>query len=173
VRRSATLIAANRGARYARLNRKPAIAAIGDAGLLLQHLAQARPAAQPRWTEWIGRLRARDPKREAGIDLQAAVKAEHVNPVALFRALEREAGDDALFVADGGDFVATASHVLRPSSPHSWLDPAAFGGSGWARAWRSARRRRGRRARCGSSSATGPAASGWPGSIPSPAIACR
>jgi acetolactate synthase-1/2/3 large subunit len=30
-------------------------------------------------------------------------------------------------VADGGDFVATASYVLRPRGPLSWLDPGAFG----------------------------------------------
>ena len=39
VRRGATLIAANRSARDARLNRRPTIAAIGDAGLFLERLA--------------------------------------------------------------------------------------------------------------------------------------
>ena len=46
------------------------------------------------------------------------------------------AGDGAVFVADGGDFVATASYVLRPRAPLSWLDPGAFGtlgvGAGFA-----------------------------------------
>jgi acetolactate synthase-1/2/3 large subunit len=136
VRRSATLIAANRSAKDARLNRRPDVAAIGDAGLFLQALAQAQPEAPGGWTEWIGRLRARDAEREAEIDLQAAATGTHVNPIALFRALEREAGDQALFVADGGDFVATASYVLRPRAPLSWLDPGAFGtlgvGAGFA-----------------------------------------
>ena len=39
-------------------------------------------------------------------------------------------------MADGGDFVATASYVLRPRRPLSWLDPGAFGtlgvGAGFA-----------------------------------------
>jgi acetolactate synthase-1/2/3 large subunit len=64
------------------------------------------------------------------------VPGEQVNPVALLRALEREAGDDAVLVADGGDFVATASYVLHPRGPLSWLDPGAFGtlgvGAGFA-----------------------------------------
>ena len=47
--------------------------------------------------------------------------------MALFRALERIAADDAVFVADGGDFVATASYILRPRGPLAWLDPGAFG----------------------------------------------
>jgi len=30
-------------------------------------------------------------------------------------------------VADGGDFVATSSYILRPRGPLTWLDPGAFG----------------------------------------------
>ena len=59
-----------------------------------------------------------------------------MSPLSLLRALDAAAGDDALFIADGGDFVATASYVLRPRSPLSWLDPGAFGtlgvGAGFA-----------------------------------------
>jgi len=136
VRRSATLIAANRSARDARLNRKPDIAAIGDAGLFLQDLAQAMPRPDPERQQWIGQLRGRDAQREQEIDRQAAIAGEHVNPVALFRALERAAAEHAVFVADGGDFVATSSYVLHPRQPLSWLDPGAFGtlgvGAGFA-----------------------------------------
>ena len=31
------------------------------------------------------------------------------------------------FVGDGGDFVGTASRILRPKKPLSWLDPGAYG----------------------------------------------
>ena len=41
-----------------------------------------------------------------------------------------------MLVADGGDFVATASYILEPRSPLSWLDPGAYGtlgvGAGFA-----------------------------------------
>jgi len=134
VRRSAKLIAANRSAKDARLNRRPYIAAIGDAGQFIRSLAQGLPPAT--WSEWIDTLRARDQVREAEIDAQAAARGEHVNPLAFFRTLESEAGDNAVFVADGGDFVATASYVLHPRGPLSWLDPGAFGtlgvGAGFA-----------------------------------------
>src|SRR5690606_25731315 len=77
-----------------------------------------------------------DDEREREIDQQAAIAGEHVNPVALFRAIEREAADDAIIVADGGDFVATASYVLHPRGPLAWLDPGPFGtlgvGAGFA-----------------------------------------
>jgi thiamine pyrophosphate-dependent acetolactate synthase large subunit-like protein len=136
VRRSATLIAANRSAKDARLNRRPDVAALGDAGLFIQSLAQALPDAGGRWAGWCDNLRRRDSEREAEIDTQAALSGEHVNPLAFFRALEAEAGDNAIFVADGGDFVATASYVLHPRRPLSWLDPGAFGtlgvGAGFA-----------------------------------------
>ncbi len=135
VRRSATLIAANRSARDARLNRKPDIAAIGDAGQFIRALAAALPVAAQRG-EWLQALRARDAVREAEIDQQAAAPGEFVNPLAFFRALDAEAGANAVFVADGGDFVATASYVLHPRGPLTWLDPGAFGtlgvGAGFA-----------------------------------------
>jgi acetolactate synthase-1/2/3 large subunit len=136
VRRSATLIAANRSAKDARLNRRPGVAALGDAGAFIQTLSQALPECGARWVGWCDGLRRRDAEREAEIDAQAASSGEYVNPLAFFRALEAEAGDNAIFVADGGDFVATASYVLHPRRPLSWLDPGAFGtlgvGAGFA-----------------------------------------
>lgn len=126
VRRSATLIAANRSRRDARLNRRPDVAAIGDAGATIEALA-GRVAARPEWTVWREALAGRDHAREAEIDAQAAEAGAMVNPLAFFRALDRVAADDAVLVADGGDFVATASYVLRPRGPLSWLDPGAFG----------------------------------------------
>jgi acetolactate synthase-1/2/3 large subunit len=136
VRRDAKLIAANRSTRDARLNRKPDIAAIGDAGLFLQDLAQAMPAAATRWEGWLTQLRGRDGERELEIDRQAAAIGEFVNPIAFLRALEQAAGDNALLVADGGDFVGTASYVVHARGPLGWLDPGAFGtlgvGAGFA-----------------------------------------
>jgi thiamine pyrophosphate-dependent acetolactate synthase large subunit-like protein len=136
VRRGATLIAANRSPRDASLNRKPDLAAIGDAGLFLQDLARAVPAGAARRDDWLAQLRARDAERETQIDGQAAAAGEHVNPIACFRAIEQAASAHAIFVADGGDFVATGSYVLHPRQPLGWLDPGAFGtlgvGAGFA-----------------------------------------
>ena len=135
VRRSAPLIAANRSRADARLNRRPDVAAIGDAGLTLIALAE-QSGDRARRPEWVAQLRARDDAREREIDARAAAEGEHVNPLALFRALDAVAGDDAMMVADGGDFVATASYIVRPRGPLSWLDPGAFGtlgvGAGFA-----------------------------------------
>jgi acetolactate synthase-1/2/3 large subunit len=139
VRRSATLIAANRSAKDARLNRKPDIAAIGDAGLFLQALAQVPSTSNKHIAgraSWLATLRGRDAERDVEIGQQALPVGKFVNPIALLRTLEQVAGDNALLVADGGDFVATASYVLHPRTPLSWLDPGAFGtlgvGAGFA-----------------------------------------
>jgi len=136
VRRGAKLIAANRSAKEARMNRRPDIAAIGDAGLFLQRLAAPLTQTGRRWTSWIEALRTRDLTREAEIDEQAGPDGEFVNPIAFLRALDQAAGENSVMVADGGDFVATASYVLHPRGPLSWLDPGVFGtlgvGAGFA-----------------------------------------
>jgi acetolactate synthase-like protein len=41
--------------------------------------------------------------------------------------MEAAMADDAVLVVDGGDFVATASYIVRPRAPLSWLDPGVFG----------------------------------------------
>ena len=136
VRRSATLIAANRSRREARMNRRPDVAAIGDAGLFLVRLAERLVSAPEGWKAWVEQLRARDLARGAEIAEQAEAPGEFVNPIALLRAIDRSAGENAVLVADGGDFVATASYVVRPRGPLAWLDPGAFGtlgvGAGFA-----------------------------------------
>ena len=120
------------------MNRRPDIAAIGDAGLFIDALAAGSAAATgaKRWTQWSEQLRARDAIRETEIDQQAVPTGPYVNPIAFFRALEQEAGSNAVLVADGGDFVATASYVMHPRTPLSWLDPGVFGtlgvGTGFA-----------------------------------------
>ncbi len=35
--------------------------------------------------------------------------------------------DDSVLVADGGDFVGTASYTMSPRGPLRWLDPGVFG----------------------------------------------
>ena len=127
LRRSSTLIAANRCAREARLNRTPDVAAIGDPGLFIERLAEKAGGTSARWKDWVDTLRERDAAREASIEQAAAIEGEFVNPLSLLRAIDRAAGDNAIFVADGGDFVATASYILRPRGPRTWLDPGPFG----------------------------------------------
>jgi len=124
VGRKAFLISVNRSEEDLRQNRKPDLAVHGDPGLLLKGIA----ATMDGWKgDWLDSLRARDQGREKEIDAQAAASGDLVNPVQLFRELEKRLAENSVLVVDGGDFVATASYILSPRRPLSWLDPGVFG----------------------------------------------
>ncbi len=121
----AKLVAANRSRREAEKNRRPTLVVEADAGRFLRALAaRAGPADRG---EWLAGLRRRDEEREIQIAEQAAQPTGHLNPLALCRAIAERLDDDSVLVADGGDFVATASYITSPRSPLSWLDPGVFG----------------------------------------------
>ena len=149
IRRSAFYISANRSAEDLNKNRKPEIGVLGDPGLFLQQLAGQFEQGD-RWPAWLGQLRTRDTARNDEIARQALdlVTTERagaspaptpfacVNPLHLLRELDREIGPETILVADGGDFVATASYTVQPPGPLTWLDPGPFGtlgvGAGFA-----------------------------------------
>ncbi len=135
VRRSATLVSVNRSPRDLKMNRRPDIGVLADAGSALIALAAKLGESCAR-KEWLAQLRERDNAREADIDERAGADTGYINPLRLFRELNLEISEDSVIVADGGDFVATASYTLRPRGPLSWLDPGVFGtlgvGAGFA-----------------------------------------
>ncbi len=123
----ATLVAANLSASEMRKNRRPEIPVHTHAGEFLQELANAAGQGLGPWTDWFDTLRAREAARDEEISQQAKAPTELVNPLHLFQRIEQKMADDAVLVVDGGDFVATASYILRPRKPLSWLDPGVFG----------------------------------------------
>lgn len=131
----ATYIAANRSMEEMQRNRRPDVAAHGDAGRFLIRLAAALPSAG-RHGDWIDRLRAADNDREVEIAAKATPAEKMVNPVDLCRRMDAVLEEDSVLVADGGDFVATASYTMSPRGPLRWLDPGVFGtlgvGAGFA-----------------------------------------
>ena len=135
ISRSATLVSVNRDRRALTLNRRPTLAVNGDPGLFLRSLADETPGGFPR-AAWLGRLRERDAARDAEIEAAPGGKKAALDPVGFCRQIEEALPSPSVVVADGGDFVATASYVLRPRGPLSWLDPGVFGtlgvGAGFA-----------------------------------------
>lgn len=127
--RGATVVAANLSQDEMARNRKPDLAAWSHPGLFLVELARAAAGAdRGRWSAWREALAARDAVRDDEIAAMADRPSEvGLNPLHLCREIERAMAGDAVLVADGGDFVATASYVLRPRGPLSWLDPGPFG----------------------------------------------
>ena len=137
ISRKSYLISVNRSAKDARKNRRPQLTVGGDPGRFLVRLAQELPATHGRWSSWIEKLRTRDAERDADIMRQGAEPtSEGLNPLQLCLDIESSLDPQSVLVADGGDFVATASYIVRPRGPLCWLDPGVFGtlgvGAGFA-----------------------------------------
>ena len=66
----------------------------------------------------------------------AASKVDGINPMALCQHIDPHLTEASVLVGDGGDFVATASYIVQPRGPLTWLDPGVFGtlgvGAGFA-----------------------------------------
>lgn len=136
LRQATTVIAINRSSRESRLNRKPDIYAIADPGQFITLLSERLGETSGKWQDWIDRLKEADKKRGEEIEMLSAETVNYLNPLALLRAVDETAADEAVIVADGGDFVGTASYIVHPRAPLSWLDPGVFGtlgaGAGFA-----------------------------------------
>ena len=91
---------------------------------------------QNNWKNWQRILLDREQQRNNEISHQAEEKTEFINPLKICIALNQHIQEGDKIVADGGDFVATASYILQPRSLSGWLDPGIFGtlgvGAGFA-----------------------------------------
>ncbi len=124
----AKIITVNRDKPSLTKNRWPTVGVHADAGRFLQALAHRVGAPwEGRWAAWFDEIRAREDERHAEITEQASEDMGYVNPLLLCQKIEEALDDDSVLVVDGGDFVATASYIVQPRSPLSWLDPGVFG----------------------------------------------
>ncbi|PAV90826.1 hypothetical protein WR25_06263 [Diploscapter pachys] len=80
-------------------------------------------------SSWIQDLRERENKKEQENESKMSNKVigGYVNPLYFLAKLDKVLPDDAILVADGGDFVGSAAYIVRPRGPLQWLDPGAFG----------------------------------------------
>jgi thiamine pyrophosphate-dependent acetolactate synthase large subunit-like protein len=137
IARSAKLVTVNLSEEEGKKNRRPTLGVAADPAAFLWMLADAAAGEfDGKWSEQKTVLRSRDDARELKIADQADEPAERVNPLFCCRAIEEVLDADSVLVADGGDFVGTASYIVAPRSPLSWLDPGVFGtlgvGAGFA-----------------------------------------
>lgn len=130
----AKLISINLSKSDLNLNRKPDLGIHADPCEFLCALGETGPFQDH--TEWIQSLRGADNRREEKITSFAQEKTDYVNPLLFLKKLDAFLDDGSIIVADGGDFVGTASYILRPRGPLTWLDPGVFGtlgvGAGFA-----------------------------------------
>jgi acetolactate synthase-like protein len=117
-------------------NRKPNLGVLADPHVFLTRVAHELSPEPRARDSWLETLRARDAARDQEIASMGEQAVEHINPLQLCRAIDAQLGDDSVLVGDGGDFVATASYIVSPRKPYSWLDPGVFGtlgvGAGFA-----------------------------------------
>jgi acetolactate synthase-1/2/3 large subunit len=135
--RRAAIVSANRSRSDIAKNRRATLSTLGAPELFLRGLAGVVSEPRAEWTAWREVLRSREAARDAEIADEAEAAAPGgLNPLRVCRGLDAVLADDSVIVADGGDFVSTASYVLRPRRPLSWLDPGPFGtlgvGAGFA-----------------------------------------
>ena len=132
----ARIISINRSKTDLKLNCRPDLAVMSDPFLFLCALADVLAAESSAWEAWIQELKQNDGEREKFILDTSREKTEFLNPLSLLKKLNDFMDDKSMIVADGGDFVGTASYILQPGGPLRWLDPGVFGtlgvGAGFA-----------------------------------------
>jgi thiamine pyrophosphate-dependent acetolactate synthase large subunit-like protein len=132
----ARVISINRSKTDLTMNRRPDLGALCDPFLFLCALPEALGPQKGLWGSWIKQLRANDDAREQEIQTLAGEKTDHLNPILLLNRLNDFIDDHSIIVADGGDFVGSASYTLKARGPLSWLDPGVIGtigvGAGFA-----------------------------------------
>jgi thiamine pyrophosphate-dependent acetolactate synthase large subunit-like protein len=129
-------IAVNRSKSDLRRNKKPDLSIQADPATFLAELAgrlQLEPEARK---EWVDQLKEAEASREQQIQEFADVRTDSCNPLQFCRELDAALDAESIIVGDGGDFIATASYIIRPRGPLSWLDPGPYGtlgvGAGFA-----------------------------------------
>ncbi|KAI6181206.1 2-hydroxyacyl-CoA lyase 2 [Aphelenchoides besseyi] len=80
-------------------------------------------------TELLKSLKEREVAKEESNAKKASERLLEgkLNPLDLLSRLDKILPDDAILVADGGDFVGSAAYIVKPRGPLQWLDPGAFG----------------------------------------------
>ena len=125
INKDATLIAVNKSKEDLNKNRKPDIGIHADPSRIMHEIGKI--INPPSCKEWIKELTGLEEKREKEILQFSKYETDFVNPVHLCKTIDKFIDEESILVADGGDFVGTASYTIRPRSSLGWLDPGPFG----------------------------------------------
>jgi acetolactate synthase-1/2/3 large subunit len=122
-------------------NRPCDVGIIGDSGLVMEQLTQAARAegyAKAMVKPWLDDLRRRERESFEKVRPELESTSVPINPLRACKDIADSVGEDAIFIGDGGDFVATAASVVRVYQQGHWLDPGPLGtlgvGPGYAMA---------------------------------------
>ena len=128
INHKAKLISINISRNDLYLNRKATIGILTSPNLFLIRWSNIQENNyNSKWNSWHNKLKDRNSARELEIIQQSNIKTDFINPLKLCIKINEQIENGDIIVADGGDFVATASYILQPRSFIGWLDPGVFG----------------------------------------------
>ncbi|MBX3028109.1 acetolactate synthase [bacterium] len=127
---NATLIQVDLDPRELGRNRPCHVGIVGDTGLVMEQLVQAArtegySAAMVK--PWLDEMRQREEAELEKVKPQLSNADVPINPLRACKEIADSVGENAIFVGDGGDFVATAASVVRVYQSGHWLDPGPLG----------------------------------------------
>jgi acetolactate synthase I/II/III large subunit len=109
-------------------NRPVEVGIIADSHSALSAFADAAPRVKR--DAFLGELRAREQKRQRALEEWTRSDSVPIHHYRLARELSEVAnapGQEPVFIADGGNWVAMAAKVLELHQPGRWLDPGPLG----------------------------------------------
>ena len=122
-------------------NRPIEVGIVGDTGIVMEQLTQLARAegfSAAMIKPWLDDIRQKEQEKSARMKPELESDAAPPNPLRTCKEIADAFGPDAIFIGDGGDFVATAASVLRIHEQGHWLDPGPLGtlgvGPGYAMA---------------------------------------
>jgi len=136
IHREAFHVSVNRSKSDLKQNKKPDVGIQADPGKFLLELTRRLSLDPIKLEGWIDQLDQHEAEREKQIAEQMAAETDFINPLRFCHDLDAAVDADSLIIGDGGDFIATASYMVKPRGPLSWLDPGPYGtlgvGAGFA-----------------------------------------
>ncbi|MDY0220114.1 MAG: thiamine pyrophosphate-binding protein [Desulfobacterium sp.] len=134
--KDAFYVGVNRSKTDLQLNRKPDLAVVADPCTFLLKLTSETQFDRHHFTPWISRLNLREKRGADKIVKYMDTQTEYANPLRLCAAIDDSMAENSVVIGDGGDFIATASYILKPRGPLTWMDPGPYGtlgvGAGFA-----------------------------------------
>ncbi len=122
-------------------NRPCDVGIVGDTGLVMEQLTQAAKGegySKAMVKPWLDEMRQRERAAFEKVRPELESDAVPINPLRACKDIADSVGENAIFVGDGGDFVATAASIVRVYQSGHWLDPGPLGtlgvGPGYAMA---------------------------------------
>ena len=136
INKKAFLITINRNNDHFKKNIKPDLVIQADPSQFLIELSNTGILKRKEWEPWFNNLDKREAERTNEIKQFSELKTNYINPLKLCFEINKILDDNSIIIGDGGDFIATASYIVKPRGPLSWLDAGPFGtlgaGAGFA-----------------------------------------